>query len=57
VELALALANGLGVATEQGSKVLNAAVPKFGSLGRSVPAAVFLSQRVIQGFDDLFDFG
>jgi len=31
-------------------------VPELGSFGRSIPAAVFLAQRVIHGFDDVFDF-
>ena len=57
MKVALALANGLGVASEQGGKVCDAAMPKFGSLSRSVAAAVFLPQRAIHGFDDVFDFG
>jgi len=32
-------------------------VPEFGRLDRGVTAAVFLPQRVKQGFDDGFDFG
>src|SRR5205085_1932513 len=57
LEVLLALADGLGVTTQDRADVLQAAVAQLGDLRRSVATAVVLAQRPIQGFHGLLNVG